>query len=49
MSDMEDDFMCDDEEDYDLVIKIIITCLTFKFTSFIRWELLPKSRQHGAS
>lgn len=29
MSDMEDDFMCDDEEDYDLVFTPEITWFTF--------------------
>lgn len=31
MSDMEDDFMCDDEEDYDLVFTTQITQLAQQF------------------
>lgn len=38
MSDMEDDFMCDDEEDYDLVSTAIIQLLPgFCLTSLV-WQ-----------
>lgn len=36
MSDMEDDFMCDDEEDYDLVFTAETTLLALKFETFVR-------------
>lgn len=43
MSDMEDDFMCDDEEDYDLVFTTEATKFAFKFQQF----LSVPCRQYG--
>lgn len=44
MSDMEDDFMCDDEEDYDLVFTAERTHLALQFQLFVRWKLTVKYR-----
>lgn len=35
MSDMEDDFMCDDEEDYDLVFTVGIGFFALEFQPFV--------------
>lgn len=40
---MEDDFMCDDEEDYDLVYTPEITSFGFKFQPFVRWLLTERT------
>lgn len=42
MSDMEDDFMCDDEEDYDLVLKTEFT--STHFYTHVPWALVLKYR-----
>lgn len=48
MSDMEDDFMCDDEEDYDLVFINKIILLAWILLTFVRWALTEVPTVHAS-